>query len=757
LEIAEKELSLQANNYMLMMLNRFLKIFHLETLRSKSGVALVIVAVLFVEVALVAMYWFARERVREDLQRRAEMVLELKDQEINRVMAVVESAYINFVWAIERGLADPDSLSGILRQAVIKNKDVVGTGLVFDAHYYPDKGRWYEPYILQREDGTLVELQLGGPEHDYFKSAWWKKGQNSADGFWSEPYYDELGAKTMLATYFEPVYDASHQKVALFGADIPLEFLSKVINAYHYYSSSAGILISQSGQLMVYPDKELILHSTIQEITAEIKDSTASYISQQMLAGKSGHGTFVDNSGDEKIIFYCPIKNDAGWSMAIVCDSDEIYSSLLRNLLKLQLLMFVGFAMMGLIIWRTIVEAGRLDEVQRHKERISSELHIANNIQQSMLPKVFPPFPDRNDIDVYAILTPAREVGGDLYDFYIRDEKLFFCIGDVAGKGVPASLIVAIVRTVFRNVSEGESLPHHLLTTINNTLFDSNPDDLFVTFFVGVLDLPTGRLRYSNAGHEAPILLTADTKKLLPCDSNLPLGVMPDWKYTLQETLVSPETTLFLYTDGLTEAMNDAEEVFGKKRMNDALHFDGPRDVIDKMTAAVRDYVGSAVQSDDLTMLTIRYARQQRALSLSRSLTLPNDVQTVPQLTEFVEGVCQDVHLDEMLTMQINLAVEEAVVNVMNYAYPQGKEGIILIEAAANDERLKFVITDSGMPFDPTTRPKVDTSLPVDERPIGGLGIHLIRHYMDSINYERIGGQNVLTLRKNLHEAAADA
>ncbi len=742
---------------MLIKLNRFQKIWQSETLRPKSGGVLVIVAVLLFEISLVTMYWFARERVRMDLQRRAETVLEVKDQEINRVMAVVEAVYKNTAWTIEQRLAYPDSLNAVLQQVIMRNNDIIGAGLVFEENYYPDKGRWYEPYILQLEDGTFAELQLGGPEHDYFKSVWWKKGQISTDGFWSEPYYDDAGAKMMLASYFEPVYDASHRKVALFGADIPLEWLSGVINAHHVYSSSTGVLISRSGQLLVYPDKEMILHSTIQEITANIKDSTANYISRQMMAGKSGHDTFVDNNGDEKIVFYAPIKNEAGWSMAIVCDSDDVYSSLLQNLLKLQLLMFVGLAMMGFIIWRTIVEAGRQEEIQRHKERIISELRIASNIQQSLLPKVFPPFPDRKDVDVYAVLTPAREVGGDLYDFYIRDEKLFFCVGDVAGKGVPASLIMAIIRTVFRNASVRESLPHHLLATINDSLIDSNPDDLFVTFFVGVLDLPTGRLRYSNAGHEAPILLTADKKEVLNCDSNLPLGVMPDWKYTLQEARISPETILFLYTDGLIEAMNTAQKVFGKKRMSDALGYDGPRGVIDKMAAAVKDYVGSAEQSDDLTMLTIRYARHQRALSLSRSLSLPNDIETVPQLTEFVESVCQEVQLDETQTMQVTLAVEEAVVNVINYAYPSGMEGIVMIEAAANDERLKFVITDSGMPFDPTTRPQVDTSLSVEERPIGGLGIHLIRHYMDSMNYERINGQNVLTLRKSLHTAAADA
>ncbi len=719
-------------------------------LRSKSGVAVVIIAVVFVELALAGIYWHARDLARKSLQRRAETVLELKNQEIRRVMSVVEAVYENTSWMVERILAHPDSLYAVQRHIVSRNDVIVGAGMVFTEYYFPEKGRWYEPYTIQHEDGTFDELQLGEPEHNYFQSVWWKQGQLVSGGFWSEPYYDEAGAKAMVASYFVPVYDASGRKVALFGADVTLDWLAQIINAHHDYSSSSGILISRNGQLMVYPQKELILKSTLQEVTTAINDTAASYVCRQMLEGRSGYGHFTDNSGDEKIVFYAPIANEAGWSMAIVCDSNDVYSSLHQSMIRLQLLMLICFALMAVVIWRTIIEAGRLQKVQQHKDRISSELQIAGNIQQSLLPKTFPPFPDRKDVDIYALLTPAREVGGDIYDFYIRDEKLFFCIGDVAGKGVPASLIMAIVRTGFRNASASESLPQHLLTTINRSLFGSNPDDLFVTFFAGVLDLPTGRLRYSNAGHEAPILLTAGGQQPLPCDSNLPLGVMPDWKYNLQEAHISPDTILFLFTDGLTEAMNQAEEIFGKQRMRDALSYAGPKEVILSMEAAVRDYVGTAEQSDDLTMLTIHYTRRRHALSLSRSLSLPNDVQTVPQLAEFVSDVCQQVHLDEMATMQVNLAVEEAVVNVMNYAYPQGMVGIVLIEAAANDERLKFVITDSGMPFDPTTRPQVDTSLSVDERPIGGLGIHLMRQYMDSMNYERIGGQNVLTLRKDL-------
>ena len=213
------------------------------------------------------------------------------------------------------------------------------------------------------------------------------------------------------------------------------------------------------------------------------------------------------------------------------------------------------------------------------------------------------------------------------------------------------------------------------------------------------------------------------------------------------------DTTIFLYTDGLTEAENTVHEQFEEERMIDvakeASH--EPKELIEQMTSTVRQFVGNAEQSDDLTMLAIQYTKPlEKDMKLQRSITLPNDIEEVPQLAVFVDEVCEIAGFDMSTTMSINLALEEAVVNVMNYAYPAGTVGNVNIEAMANDNRLKFIISDWGTPFDPTAEKEVDTTLSAEERPIGGLGIHLVRQIMDSINYERIDGKNVLTLRKKL-------
>ena len=426
--------------------------------------------------------------------------------------------------------------------------------------------------------------------------------------------------------------------------------------------------------------------------------------------------------------------------MPVINSNDEMHQ--LRN----------SFQQMQTSLIHQIEETKNINEA---KGRMESELQIARNIQMSMLPKIFPPYPDRDDIDIYACLTPAKEVGGDLYDFFIRDEKLYLCMGDVSGKGIPASLVMAGTRSLFRTVSAHESNPAKIVGHINDNIAEDNESNMFVTFWVGVLDLPTGRLRYCNAGHCAPVLIGSGMGEL-PIIPNVPLGIMQGYKFEAQEATICYGTTIFLYTDGLTEATNSSDELFDDHRMiavaqqlYDGKNYD-PLYVVETMEQAVKEFVGGAEQSDDLTMMAVQYRKEQKHIRMQHSITLKNDIEQVPQLADFVDMVCEELDFDPSLAIQMNLAIEEAVVNVMSYAYPAGVVGNVNIEAQANEERLKFTITDNGIPFDPTAKAEVDTTLSAEDRPIGGLGIHLVRQLMDSINYERIEGKNILTLRKKL-------
>ncbi|MBR1468510.1 MAG: SpoIIE family protein phosphatase [Prevotella sp.] len=727
-----------------------------KSLQTKSTLAIIIIAGILIELTSAVQYWYAQKGIREAVQNRAESELRVKGLEIQKIMTAMETAAHNMSWLMEQQLNSPDSIKGLLRHIVENNPTIVGCGIGFEPNFYPQFGHWYEPYASRLENGNIEVRQIGSEHHKYHEAEWYAKTIATDKDYWSEPYFDDAGALETLCSYAVPIRDSKRRIAGVLCVDVSLEWLSSIINANPIYPSSYNLLISRSGQLMACPVESLVMKASIQEATSRVEDTTVNRVNRDIMSGIRGKATIINEKGEKDYVFYAPVEGETGWSMAVVCSDREIFYGLRQVGFNLFLLMLAGLGLLAYIMFRTIRGFKTLQAVNAEKERIGSELHIASAIQMGMLPKIFPPYPERDDVDIYASLVPAKEVGGDLYDFYIRDEKLFFCIGDVSGKGVPASLVMAVTRSLFRTVSAHEASPSRILTIMNESMSDMNESNMFVTLFVGVLDLPTGRLHYSNAGHEAPLLIGQGIG-LLPIESNVPVGIMPGWKFTDQEALIKPQTCIFTYTDGLTEAENLEHQQFGKQRMSDvaqellAENQHKPSSLLDSMTKAVHEFVGEAEPSDDLTMLAIQYTKQILDTRFRRELTLSNDVQQVPRLAEFVDEVCELAEFDMSTTMQMNLAIEEAVVNVMNYAYPAGTKGDVHIEAQANDVRLKFVISDSGTPFDPTAKEQVDTTLSAEERPIGGLGIHLVRQLMDSINYERIDGKNILTLRKNFN------
>ena len=252
----------------------------------------------------------------------------------------------------------------------------------------------------------------------------------------------------------------------------------------------------------------------------------------------------------------------------------------------------------------------QLEQVTTQKERIESELRIARNIQLSMVPSDFPKFPG---LDLYANITPAKAVGGDLYDFFVRDNQLFFCIGDVSGKGVPAALFMMMTKSLFRAYSSEEPMPDRIVTKMNQILGENNKNHMFVTLFVGVFDLSTGLLRYCNASHEKPIVIREEASPL-PVLHTFPVGFFANTVYQMQEVVIKPHTTILFYTDGLNEAMNADENMFGRERISDEIRSAiqsgqlSPKALIDQLTDAVHQFVGNTEQSDDLTLLAISYS-----------------------------------------------------------------------------------------------------------------------------------------------------
>jgi sigma-B regulation protein RsbU (phosphoserine phosphatase) len=311
---------------------------------------------------------------------------------------------------------------------------------------------------------------------------------------------------------------------------------------------------------------------------------------------------------------------------------------------------------------------------------------------------------------------------------------------------------MAVVHSLFRMACTHENNPAHIMQSINETACEGNDANIFVTMFIGILDLPTGRLRYCNAGHDLPLLIGQDITELTSL-ANLPIGIFNDFHYKTEQTVIPSGTTILLFTDGLTEAKNLMNKQFGLNRVIEAVNGheqSSTKELLEIITGKVRAFTQGAPQSDDLTMMAIRYTPQMEEDTLNETLLIKNHIKDVEQLNVFVGNITQQLGYEEDEARCIRLAVEEAVVNVISYAYSEEQEGDISIVAQANSKRLQFIITDSGIPFDPTEASQVDITLPAEERRIGGLGIHLVRELMDSINYERENGKNILTLVKKI-------
>ena len=779
----------------------------LHYIRRKLSVRVSLWVVLFAaiifNVALGFLFYQAREAVRQEAISRASQFLDKTSLRVEGILNRVEVATNMTEWLVQRHPTKADSMFVYSRGMLLNNPDFFNCSVAFEPYYFKDRGRYFSAYSKHIGD-SIRTVQGGSDLYQYFYTDWYLLPTLLDHPCWTEPYmdYDSFSdTNEMVTSYCRPIKDKQGKVIGVINTSLSITWLSQTISATKPYPNSYSIMIGRGGTYFVHPDTTKITRQTIFTQTIEKENTALVALGHAMQRGEEGVMQ-MEVDGTDCYVFYKPL-GKTGCSMAIVCPESDIFGGFDRLRRTVMGIVFIGLLMMLYFFIRIItrelyplhrlakeaetIASGRFDaelpdfkrideigqlshsfagmqqslvkyieelkDTTSQKVSIERDLHVASAIQMGMLPEHFPTKAERDDVQLYASLTPAKEVGGDLFDFYFRDEKLFFCIGDVSGKGVPASLFMAVTRSIFRTVSSHESMPDRIVMTMNKSMADMNKTNMFVTLFVGVLDLPTGRLRYCNAGHDAPLLVGAGVGTL-HCDPNIPVGFMPDWKYSLQEANIFTGTTIFLFTDGLTEAMDADYAQFQMDRVNDvatqalANQQHEPHLLIDLMTKAVHEFVGNAEQSDDLTMMAIQYIKQERSVKMKKSIVLHNDTQEVPQLTAFVDEVCQATGFDQMVTMQIQLAIEEAVVNVMNYAYPPGQTGNVTIEAASNDMRLKFTIMDSGKPFDPTVQADVDTTLSAEERGIGGLGIHLMRQLMDSINYERIGDLNVLTLRK---------
>ena len=567
-------------------------------------------------------------------------------EEIRRITSDLYVASINTAPVIEDNLEHPEKIQGLIERMLRKNPYMRSCGISFVDNYYPKKGRRFYPFAVRVDTTNIETYVMDDAKHDYLTAAWFKEALSRNEGYWGKAFIDKI-------QFYRSKKDNSSTK------GVSVEITQDKKETWDPEYAAYYFIVDTTGTLLVHPDQRRVLKHNIKEYVTKDPNNAI----ESLLDRNSDEDEDLMLDGQNMLVNFQPVKY-TDWCLALVIPEIlvEIIAYIFGGIMTLIIL--IGMLAVYFFGRRTIKKStlplkqlaesanevakgnfatplptlksrdeihmlrDSFEQMERsltkyveelksttaQKASFESELKIAHNIQMSMLPKTFPPYPDRDDIDIFGTLKPAKAVGGDLFDFYIHNNQLIFCIGDVSGKGVPASLFMAVTRSLFRNIAARELKPHLIVKALNESLSENNDLFMFVTLFVGVLDLQTGLLRYCNAGHDAPLLIGQGVGTL-PCDPNLPIGVQPDWEFTEQETLIDEYTTIFLFTDGLNEAENISHDQFGDQRIlsvAESLLATGnhrPTTVVSKMNEAVHAFVGNAEQSDDLTMLAIQYKK----------------------------------------------------------------------------------------------------------------------------------------------------
>ncbi|HPZ42565.1 MAG TPA: SpoIIE family protein phosphatase [Bacillota bacterium] len=409
----------------------------------------------------------------------------------------------------------------------------------------------------------------------------------------------------------------------------------------------------------------------------------------------------------------------------------------------------LGMAVFAFIIVNLIKEK----TTEAEKELIEGELKVAREIQMSIVPKMFPPFPDRSEFDIYAILEPAKEVGGDFYDFFfLDDDHLCLTIGDVSGKGVPASLFMAVTKTLIKAEASRAFEPDLILSTVNDKLCSDNDSGMFVTVFLGVLNVHSGFFDYCNGGHNSPYLVRSGGHiEPLPKTEGIALGVMEGIPYSRKTIKLAAGDTLLLYTDGVTEAADKEHRLFGEGLLEEVLRQAGsygPKKLTLQLLDEIRRFAKGAEQSDDITILTLKYFLESREMSMQ----LKNDLSEIESINRHIEEFGETNQLPPDVIFNLNLSLEEIFVNIVSYGYEDENEHFVKISMSLVDNELVVKVEDDGREFNPLELPEPDLEQKLEERPIGGLGIHLVRNLMDELDYKRTHNKNILTMKKKINQ-----
>ncbi len=616
-------------------------------------------ATIFLSVFLLY-FGYARDLLLRNVENQARELLGANVNELNSFFLPIKASPDNLVYFLEHCNLERREIEGLLASLVDKNQNIYGAEVAFEPGAMDKKERYYGFFAERWKGGKSRIGSLGGGKYNYFTFDWYQIPFETRSPQWTEPYIDNLSGRVMMVTYSRPFYGAGKEEnivKGVVGADVSIESISAKIASIKVLKTGYAFLISQNGTYIAHPIRELVMNETIFSLAETKGFPELRTIGRDMIAGKTGSArVFNLMTGRPAKLFYAPVSS-TGWSLAVVFPEEEYLADIqkLNNLLGV--LALAGFMLMlgaVTLLARSITRplaamsdaAGRIaggnldtaippvesrDEVglladafshmQRSlkdyivrltsetavRQRMESELSIAREIQFSFLPRRLPAGPA---FELAAALEPAKEVGGDLYDCFMVDEKrLCLVIGDVTGKGVPAALFMSVAKALLKNAANRGFTPDRMLAEVNGQLCDGNDSAMFVTVFAALLDTGTGELSYASAGHNPPVLISGGKSSFIPKLPGPPLGIRENAAFKLSSIRLAPGDVLLAYTDGVTEAMDRDGVLYSDERLLAYASSASGQNVRELVAGLMKeiDSYSKGVRSDDTTLLAVKF------------------------------------------------------------------------------------------------------------------------------------------------------
>jgi sigma-B regulation protein RsbU (phosphoserine phosphatase) len=677
----------------------------------------------------------------------------------------------------------------MLRDALRANRDMDGLAAVFTPSSDPAAPPPYSPFVGRLENGTLPARDLSRDANPYWNSNWFLGGLGCAAGCWQRPFFSASRGRQLI-NYSVAISRNGHP-VGIINADVTLDWLHQILLKLDKPEGAYAFVLDSDGDYLAHDNRAMVGIHGMPALLQVLASDQPAMVRLPVAQNPRAHGSVW--------VYSAPIEG-THWRFGLVVPESQVYADVRRIFLRgltLGVLALLGVAAITLLtIRRTMLplgvladraehvargeldfelppsrrrdEVGRLTQsfdqmrrelalhledlarVAREKQRLASELEIAHQIQLGLLPNEHYLDAICGCFELHAALRPARAVGGDLYSYFMLDPQRFFVmVGDVSDKGIPAALFMAQTITLAKALAPRAQTPQVLLQLLNRELCRGNESCMFVTLLCGLLDTGNGNLVLASAGHEPPILCGRETPRLLEFPTGAVLGLHEDSDYPEHDLRLGQGETLLMYTDGITEASDLTQQMYGVERTVASLARvplqAGSAGYIAQLLGDVDDFVGDAAQADDITLLALTW---HDAPAAATEISVANQLCDVFDALDRCDQVLQEASAPASLRDDIRLVLEELLVNTVEHGYPAGNSGRIRILLQLQSDLVVVELTDDGLPFDPlqTAIPNLPGDL-ADRESIGGLGVHLVRTMISEMRYTHDAQGNHLFLR----------